>query len=414
MKVTQLLLLLGVITSGVAVADEDRIAALEKKVEALSRQAEQTQFSEIFIPAGESVHGLGPSASKIYNKGEGLSFGGYGEALYTNYDGDKTDVSDFLRAILYIGYKFDDHWVLNTEFEFEHASTGEEGSVSVEFAYLDYLHSDALNFRAGLLLIPVGLVNELHEPSTFLSAVRPTVENRIIPTTWRENGVGLFGSMGMMSYKAYVVNGLDGSEFSGKGLRGGRQKGSKAKTEDFAGVVRVDLAPAEGVVFGGSVYHGNSGQDLPVDATTTLVEGHFDIQKAGWSLRALAVMAEVDDAAELSRIIAADSAEDGVAPADSEISAVGEEMFGWYVELGYDVLNLFDTGEKSLTPYVRVEQFNTQEEVPAGFATTDSYDEEILTFGLNYKPLDEIVFKAEWQTFDKADDQFNLSMGYNF
>ena len=357
---------------------------------------------------------MGLRLPKFIIKRRGLSIGGYGEAFYTNYEGDKTDVSDFLRAILYFGYKFNDQWILNTEFEFEHASTGEEGSVSVEFAYLDYLHSEALNFRAGLLLVPVGLVNELHEPGTFLGALRPTVENRIIPTTWRENGIGLFGDIGILSYKAYLINGLDGSGFSEKGLRGGRQKGSKAKSEDFAGVVRVDLAAMEGVTIGGSVYYGDSGQDLDVAATTQLVEGHLDVKKAGWSFRALAVQAEVDDAAGLSRILATSAAEDGVTPADSEISAVGEEMFGWYVETGYDLLNLFDTGEKSITPFVRVEQYDTQDKVPAGFARSSSTDEEVITLGVNFKPIDEIVFKAEWQSFDKADDQFNLSMGYNF
>src|SRR5690606_5504586 len=118
------------------------------------------------------------------------------------------------------------------EIEFEHASTGQGGEVSVEFAYLDYLATPHLGVRAGMVLVPMGFVNELHEPTTFLGTTRPLTESTIIPTTWRENGAGVFGDIGDFSYRAYVINGLDavggGSSraggFSAAGLRGGRQK----------------------------------------------------------------------------------------------------------------------------------------------------------------------------------------------
>lgn len=217
-----------------------RIIALEQKVEALTQEMKHTQLGDVFIKPTESIHGMGASASKIYQTTEGVSIGGYGEALYQNFDGDKSSQADFLRAVLYFGHKFNDQWLLNTEIEFEHASTGEDGSVSVEFAYLDYLMKDALNLRVGLVLIPMGFVNELHEPNAFLSARRTDIESTIIPSTWRENGVGLFGNAGNVSYKAYIVNGLDAKDFSASGLRGGRQKGSKALAEDLAVVGRVD------------------------------------------------------------------------------------------------------------------------------------------------------------------------------
>ena len=112
---------------------------------------------------------------------------------------------DVHRLVLLLAYKFSDRTSFVTEIEFEHAN-----EAYVEFAYLDYLFDDALNFRGGLVLIPVGIVNELHEPTVFLSAKRSTVEDRIIPTTWRENGGGIFGDLGPVSYKAYVVTSLDG------------------------------------------------------------------------------------------------------------------------------------------------------------------------------------------------------------
>ncbi|MEM7393215.1 MAG: hypothetical protein AAF492_12795, partial [Verrucomicrobiota bacterium] len=403
---------------GQAQTDKERIEELERKVDLLSKGVERSVIGDVVTEIGEGMFGLGPAASKIYHAKGGVSIGGYGEAVYTSKD-DGPNEADFLRGVLYFGYKYNEKWVFNSEFEFEHGSTSEEGSASVEFAYLDYLHSPELNFRAGLLLVPVGLINELHEPTSFLSARRPDVENRIIPSTWRENGVGIFGTLNdFIDYKAYLVNGLRGERFSGKGLRGGRQKGSEAKADDLAGVIRIDLNPNPGLIIGGSAYFGDSGQDIGIGVGTEIYEAHIDYQAHGWSVRALGTVANVDDVAELNRFRAAAAASDGMVPADSEIDSVGEELVGWYVEVGYDLLNSVESGEKSITPYVRYEEYNTQEDTPAGFKTSAKYDVEVITVGVNYKPIDEIVFKADYQFYDdEADsvsDQFNLSMGYVF
>jgi hypothetical protein len=149
--------------------------------------------------------------------------------------------------------------VLNTEIEVEHAADDQEGEVAVEFAYLDYLYSPAFNLRGGLVLVPMGLLSEMHEPTTFLSARRPDSESRIIPSTWRENGVGAFGDVGPFSYKLYLVNGFDAEGFSAAGLRGGRQKASKANADDLAVVGRVDFTGVPGLLAGVSCYQGDSG-----------------------------------------------------------------------------------------------------------------------------------------------------------
>ena len=405
-------LLLAAPGSAGAATDAERLAELERKVEVLTREVERKRFGDIYAEPGESVYGMGPAASKVYAKTGGLSIGGYGEALYQRFDGDKPDQADMLRAILYVGYKFDNKWVLNTEFELEHAD-----EAFVEFAYLDYLHSEALNVRAGLVLVPMGLVNELHEPTVFLSARRPDVENRIIPTTWRENGVGLFGELGDFSYKAYVLNGLNGGGFSASGLRGGRQKGSQALAEDLAGVVRVDWSPAPGVLAGVSAYAGDSGQDLGPAVSTEILEAHADFRRHGLQVRALAAVANVDDVAALNRALAVPAAEGEPAPADAAIDSIGDRLEGWYVEAGYDLLNARG-GEASVTPFVRYEVYDTQSSIPAGFMRSGGNDVEVVTVGVNVKPIDEIVFKADYQFYDNqadsANDQFNLAMGYVF
>ena len=404
-------LMVGAYLSANAQTDQERIKRLEEQVAALTEEAERNKFGDVFAPIEGSKHGLGPAASKIYFQEEGLSIGGYGEALYSDYDGDKPASADFLRAILYFGYKFSDKWLLNTEIEIEHAD-----EIFLEFGYLDYLHSDAINFRAGLLLIPMGLVNELHEPTTFLSARRSDVESKIIPTTWRENGLGFFGDLGSVSYRAYVVNGLEGADFSADGLRGGRQKGSKALAEDLAVVGRLDWEPAPGILIGGSVYSGDSGHDIGVSVGTEIVEGHIDYRNGPLQVRALYTQAELDEVAELNRIIATD--EEGT-PADADINSVGESLSGWYVEVGVDVSAWVMPGsDASLTPFVRIEEYNTQDDTPAGFLTSGKYDVEVTTIGLNYKPMDTIVFKADYQNYDNGAgsgvDQFNLAMGYEF
>lgn len=394
-----------------------RIAELERKLDVLAQEVERQRVGDVFVKPGESMHGMGPGASKVYNKEQGVTLGGYGEGLYQNFDGDKSDQADFLRFVLYVGYKFNDRWVLNTELEVEHASTDKNGYTSVEFAYLDYLWNPALNFRVGQVLVPVGLLTELHEPTIFLGARRPDVESRIIPSTWRENGIGLFGDVGSVSYKAYIVNGLKGEDFAANGLRSGRQKGSEALAEDLAAVLRVDWTVLPGVVAGGSVYSGDSGQDLDVDLSTEIYEAHLDVRRGPLMVRVLGTVAELGDVAEFNRLTA-EPDESGATPADGDINSIGERLVGWYAETGLDVANLLGSEQLAVIPFVRYEEYNTQDETPSGFKTSGANDVNVVTVGVNVKPIEEIVFKADYQFYDnEADtgiDQFNLAMGYVF
>ncbi|HVS03847.1 MAG TPA: ABC transporter C-terminal domain-containing protein [Thermoanaerobaculia bacterium] len=407
--------------TGGGAGDGDQLVELERRIDLLAAELERLQLGEAAARADRSQYGMGPAASKVYRVAEGLSLGGYGEMIYQGIASERDDGVaagrkdrlDFLRGIVYVGYKFDDKWLFNSEIEFEHASTGKSGEASVEFAYLDYLWRPELGFRTGLLLVPMGFVNELHEPVVFLGANRPATERVIIPSTWRENGLGLFGEAGDLTYRAYLVNGFDAAGFSAGGLRGGRQKGSEALAEDFALVGRVDYAPTPGVLVGGSVYQGDSGQGLAdpaggtLEVSTRIFELHGELGWRALHLRALAAWAELDDVAGLNR-----------ARGLTGSASVGEELQGWYLEAGYDVLSRFAGGRAALTPFVRWEQLNTQRAVPAGFAASGASDQEILTLGLDFKPIPNVVFKADWQDVDHAAgtgiDQWNLGMGYVF
>jgi hypothetical protein len=397
------------------------IAELERRVDLLAQELEMLRLGEAAVEADESVHGMGPAASKIYREPKGASIGGYGEIVYQNFSGSrddgapsgKTDELDVLRGILYVGYKWNDRWLLNSELEWEHGSTGKGGEASVEFAYVDRLIRPALNVRAGLVLLPVGLVNELHEPTVFLGARRPGIENAILPSTWRESGVGLFGEVGGFAYRTYVVNGLDARGFTAGGIRGGRQKGAQAKAEDFAWVGRLDWTATPGLLAGGSLYLGDSGQGL-VDPTTgselgvgtRLFELHADWRWRGLQARALWVDAELDDVAGLNRALALTGEK-----------SVGESMDGFYLEAGYDFLARRG-GEDRLVPFARWETYDTQASVPAGFLRSPASDVEVVTLGIEWFPFEQLVVKGDFQDIGNEAgtgvDQFNLALGWVF
>ncbi len=401
--------------------DPARLAEIDRRLDILAQEIERLKLGEEVAGATAAERGMGPAASKIYRTQRGVSIGGYGEALYQNFRSRRDDGSpaaesdrlDLLRGVVYLGYKWTDRWLLNSELEWEHANTEKGGEAAVEFAYLDYRWRPALSFRGGLLLMPVGILNELHEPTTFLSARRPDVESFLIPSTWRESGVGIYGEAGQLAYRAYLTGGLDASGFSAAGLAEGSAEGSQAKADDLAGVVRLDWTPRPGLVTGFSVFRGGSGQGLTTAAGrrlhvgTTLVEGHLTWSYRGLQVRALAAQASLADVAELDRIQELAGAE-----------SVGNRLSGGYVEVGYDLFAAWPHGEQALLPFVRYERLNTQASVPTGFAADPANDTRIWTAGLAYHPIAQVIFKADYQNYDNRAgsglDRFNLALGYIF
>jgi len=401
----------------------NEVAELRRQIEVLSAEIEslKTRQTDTTAVADTEQFGLGAAASKVYRVDHGISFGGYGEMLYENFAGSNDagarnatkDRFDMLRGVLYTGYKYNDRVLFNSEIEFEHGNTALGGEASVEFAYLDFLATKNVGVRTGLLLIPMGLVNEQHEPTTYLTARRSTVENAIIPTTWREMGAGVFGEHGPVSWRAYAVNSIRGDRFTAGGVRGGRQKGANAQIEDIALTGRLDYEPFDGTTIGGSFFSGNTGQGNAVNGSVvegnlTIFDLHGEAQFRGATVRALWAQATLDDVTELNAL-------QGLTGNRS----IGEELGGWYVEAGYDVSSLLPRfGESALTPYLRYEQLDTQRSVPLGFTRNPASEQTIFTIGLQFRPVPQTVIKADYQNSDNEAgtglDQWNIGVGYIF
>jgi len=397
-----------------------QIEELQRRIDVLAAEVEKLRSGEAppieLSDARRRALGLAPSAAATYRRAtEGVSLAGYGEMLLENFaaeneagrGGAPTTRLDFLRAILYAGYRFNDRFLFNSEIEIEHAN-----EVSVEFAYVDFLANEHLTLRGGMILLPLGLTNEFHEPTVFLGARRPETEQRIIPSTWRENGAGVLGSAGIVNFRAYVTNGLRGAAFTSAGLRGGRQKGANALAANLAFSGRVDVTPVPGIFGGIGFYSGGSGQEQVVldgarlDVGTTIVEVHGQAQLRGWDLRALFAEASIDEAGIASRALR-------LAPA----APIAETMRGGYLQAGYNVLSQVET-PVALTPYVRYERIDTQQRIPAGFARDLTRDGIFTTLGVDVKPIPNVVIKTDYQWITNAADsgrnQFNVSLGYAF
>lgn len=367
-----------------------RLDRIESRLEQLQRN-------------GDDPHG-GSGAGR-------LSFHGYGELHFNSPEGsgvpDDADpaVMDLHRMVWGVSYQFSDRISVHTEVDFEHAAT----EMEMEFAYLDFLITPAFNVRTGSMLMPVGPLNEFHEPPLFYSVERPYVQRTIIPTTWQEGGVGVFGSVPAgLKYRVYLVSGLNAEEFTASsGIRNGRTHVAEAPSDDFAVVGRVEYVAVPGLEIGASLYQGgaNTTKNPALgDAGVGIWEGDVRFRHAGLDVRGVVASIRVDGADQISAVTT---------------ETIGEEMLGWYVEAAYDVLRPFvsETSQAAVA-FVRFEAFNTQESVPAGFTADPAYDRQVTTAGLAYYPIPDVAVKADLERWEDGADnngtRFNVGVAYEF
>ena len=434
--------LLAFATPNPSAAQDERVSELERKVDVLTQEIERLRLGAAADTSRyERRQGLAPAASKVYGVSRGVSIGGYGEMLYENFDREREngtssgllDRLDYLRQILYVGYKFDDQLLFNSEIELEHAGVHDEaavegeadlgtgevegsaelsGEVSLEFAYIEWAPGPRFGVRAGMLLVPVGLLNELHEPPIFIGARRPEVEQRIIPTTWRGNGFGVFGELpGRLAYRAYLTEGLDATHFSSNGIRDGRQSGSRSLLTMPALSARLDYVGSPGVLVGGSIFTGDAWQNfqpaVQLSPRVTVTDVHGRIEWNGLEARGLYAVGTLDDADLLSDELGLTAA-----------ARLGESFWGGYFEAAFDLLPRLVQGTRySLAPYARWETYDTQDDVPGG-VEDPARERTVVTAGVAFRPHPNVVLKADqqWRSNEAETEanQWNLAVGYLF
>ena len=406
-----------ILSSGLYADNKADIETLKEQLKELQEMTQiltdetsdlKTGFNYTTVDKDKTFSGLGAAASKVYYSKSPLSIGGYGEMFYATKTTEGAtageSVIDVYRFVPYIGYKFTDNIILNTEIEFEHGGSKQNttdpdlsgGYVIVEFMYLDFLINENINARLGNFLVPMGLINERHEPTLFTTVQRPETSRYLLPSTWHESGAMIFGNIGNnISYKVAGITAIDTLENGSSWLRDGRAGSLKQKNPEFAGVVRVDYTGVNGLLVGASAYYGTSG--IGEDSTTFMYDIHGDYKVAGF--RAYGVYTQT-------------------IRSNAETIANGvEEAKGGFLNLSYDVLTTTQS-EFSLPVFAQYESVNPQ----AKFADAISYNAvNTTTVGVNFFPHKQTVLKADYAMADndysnsgKSSDTFSLSMGFIF
>ena len=372
--------------------------------------------------------------------GAATAIGGYGEITGTFTDNSDPSVVDIRRLVLFVGHNFTDKLRVYTELEMEHAvsSSGDQGEFEVEQAFLDYLALRQVNVRVGLIIMPIGIVNQYHEPPTFNGVDRPDTDTRIIPSTWREVGAGVFGALGPVRYQAYGVTGFKAIGFDAEGLREGHQEGQLARARSWAAVGRVDYQPRAWLDLGLSGYAGTAGQGDAVGTVPLLLaEADVRLKWKGLEVRAEFANVWIDGTAHLNQgRLSAGLADGSVDPAHLDaFQPVSHQLRGGYLEAGYNLLRPFQTRYQStLNLFARYERTDTQADVNT--STLDAgggerltlkkvagKDIQVVTVGLAFRPIAEVALKMDYQrkwAFGEAEvptatwNQVNLGMAWMF
>lgn len=356
----------------------------------------------------DSIQHTENSAEKLLKKSTRLTIGGYGEVHYNQELDKELNINgklDVHRMVMLFGYSFSNRTQFITEIEFEHVK-----EVYIEQAFLQHRLNNYINIRAGLLLIPMGIINEYHEPTAFHGVERPGIDKSISPTTWREVGLGITGNIlpASLKYQLYLVNGFNGydgeGKFSGQGLRGGRQKGAESYISSPNLTTRISYYGLRGLNLGlsgyfgktqSSLYDGISKSDDFAQATAdssvlgiSMLGVDARYSRAGFQFRGQLYLTGLSNTQQYNYFTTRN---------DSILNDVGSQMYGYYVELAYNILRLIPGAKAELTPFVRYEAYDTQSRIHSDFAENANYAVQLITAGLNYKLSNGAVLKTDLQ-----------------
>jgi len=341
-------------------------------------------------------------------------FSGYMDFHFNKAEG-QDGVLDFHRFVLIFNHSFSQRIRFVGELELEHAvveGLEEKGELELEQAYVDFLLRRSFNVRAGMLLMPLGIINERHEPPVFNGVERPFVDTVIIPTTWFDVGAGVHGEIGRgIRYRAFVTAPLDALEFSAdEGIRGGRQKGAEANVRNFAFTGRAEYVAIPDLTLGAGFWTGDSSFSAPrLDTSVWVAEADARYQRGRLELRWQFADVGISDAGPLNDAIERLT---GVSP------NIARRLRGFYGEAGYRV---WDAGSpRDLVAFLRYENFDTQYRMPEGFLPLKEFDRDAWVLGATYYPDPDVAVKIDYIWLRNQSDvigapnSFNVGLGWWF
>ena len=338
---------------------------------------------------------------------------GYMDFHYNNRE-HEDGVLDFHRFVLLFSHSFSDRIRFVAELELEHAVVSNEtdGELELEQAYVDFLIDRTFNVRAGMLPVPMGIINERHEPPIFHGVERPFVDSVVVPTTWFEAGVGVHGEFpGGFRYRAYVMAPLNATGFSAEeGLRDGRQKGAQSIARSVAGTGRLEYVGTPGLVVGTSFWSGDTGfTGVRLDTHVTMVEFDVRYRMGEFESRGQYSHGFLDGMEELNRSLQRTV---GVSP------NIASQIRGFYWEGSYFVMPY--AAPRELAVFLRYENFDTQYRMPTGFQPLKEFDRDAWVFGVTYFPdpdvavkLDYVMLRNQSAAID-AQNSLNMGLGWWF
>lgn len=373
-------------------------------------------------------------AAGIISRNTATVISGYGSVKYQYNVNSKLAHANVDRVILFLGHKFNNKISFFSELEVEDAKVagGEGGGeIALEQAFLKFNATKDIYITAGLFIPRIGIINENHLPTTFNGNDRPFVERYIIPSTWREIGVGLFGNFRNvpgLNYSAALVNGLNSAAFeSGRGIRDGRYEGKDANASAMA-VTGSLLYYINNFRFQASAYYGGSAGINDKEADTlklsngafgtpvALYDANFQYNNKGVSVKALFTAVQISDAEKLNNAYG---------------NNIPEMIIGYYGELGYNLFKLTKKTEKNLTIFVRYENLDMNNKLAQNGIVDKTLNRTYVLGGLSFQPIKGVIIKADYvflQTgeqnpvlvgvpdpdFKKDQGFFSLGVGYSF
>lgn len=344
------------------------------------------------------------------NYGKAVTVGAYGELTYNQPEALNGEL-DVQRLVLLFGYKFNDKTQFVTEVEFEHVE-----EVFIEQAFINYNVAPNVNLRGGLMLVPFGIINEFHEPTTFNGVERPAVDNVIVPTTWREIGFGVSGRFNELSlgYQAYVFNGFKSTSFDGNGgvngalkgsngLRSGRQKAIQSTIDSPTLSMKFDYYGIPGLRLGLSGYFGDTQAEDDVEA----IDGaNIGISMIGLDAR-YAFQRFTARGQYVHGSLSGTEAYNNLTGKD-----LGSALQGWYLEAAYNLLP--QEKYQRLFAFARYEQYDTHAVTDGSLQQNDAYNRNDLTTGLSYHLAPGVVLKGDYQFRDNAVSGGDVANRLNF